>query len=142
MAHLMKVVSGRNSMRLSAILIATGFGLALALPVAGQDNSSAVVQSESAKPLGVVQSGNTTIVFAPADSRDIDAASLRTWGQFADAHPKIAHALAYKPSLMNDGGYLERNPDLGEFFRRHPDVKQAMIENPGNFEAIPPRPGE
>jgi hypothetical protein len=46
-------------------------------------------------------------------------------------------ALAYKPSLMNNAGYLRKNPDLDAFFRTH-----AMAENPGDFEAIPPRPGE
>ena len=142
-------------MHFSPALLAIGFGLVLALPAAGQDNSptqhsssgegnsSPVVnQSESTKPLGVVQSGNTTIVFAPADSRDIDTASLRTWRQFADEHPRVAHALTYRPSLMNDAGYLRKNPDLSEFFQEHPDIKQAMTENPGNFEAIPPRLGE
>ncbi len=99
-------------MPLSAALIVTGFGLVLALPVAGQDTPSAVVQPENTKPLGVVQRGNTTIVFAPADSRDLDIARLRAWGEFADAHPGIARALAYRPSLMNDAGYLRRNPDL------------------------------
>jgi hypothetical protein len=36
-----------------------------------------VIQSEtqSAKPLGVVPRGNTTIVFTPADSRDIEMPS-------------------------------------------------------------------
>jgi hypothetical protein len=135
-------------MRFGAAVIAMGGALVVALALAGQDrlsaqeNSSAAAQPENTNPLGVVKSGNATIVFAPADSRDIDSASLRTWGEFADAHPRIAHALAYKPSLMNDAGYLRRNPDLGEFFRAHPDIKQAMTENPGNFDAIPPRPGE
>ena len=129
-------------MRLSAFLVAAGFGFVFTLPVAGQDNQPGIVQPENAKPLGVVQSGNITIVFAPADSRDIDMVRLRTWGEFADAHPRIARALAYKPSLMNDAGYLRKNPDLDTFFRAHPDIRQAMAENPGNFEAIPPRPGE
>jgi hypothetical protein len=129
-------------MRLSAALIAAGFGLVFTLPVAGQDSQPEIIQPENTKPLGVVRSGNTTIVFAPADSRDIDMARLRTWGEFADAHPRIARALAYKPSLMNDAGYLRKNPDLDAFFRAHPDIRQAMAENPGNFEAIPPRPGE
>jgi hypothetical protein len=129
-------------MRLSAALIVTGFGLVFALPVAGQETPSAVVQQESTNPLGTVQRGNTTIVFAPADSRDLDMNGLRNWGAFAVAHPGIARALAYRPSLMNDAGYLRRNSDLQAFFQAHPDIKQAMLDNPGNFAAIPPRPGE
>ena len=135
-------------MRIGASLIAMGGALVVALALGGQselcaqESPSAAAQPEITKPLGVVKSGNATIIFAPADDRDIDSASLRTWGEFADAHPRVAHALAYKPSLMNDADYLRRNPDLGEFFQAHPDIKQAMTDNPGNFEAIPPRPGE
>jgi len=129
-------------MRLSAALIAAGLSFVFTVPAAGQNSQSEIIRPENAKPLGVVQSGNTTIVFAPADSSDIDVTRLRTWGEFADVHPRIARALAYKPSLMNDAGYLKKNPDLDAFFRSHPDIKQAMAENPGNFEAIPPRPGE
>jgi hypothetical protein len=130
-------------MRWTATLI-TGFSLVLAIPVAGQENPPTVVRSETqnAKPLGVVQSGNTTIVFAPADSRDIDTARLRTWEEFADTHSGIARALAYKPSLINDPHYLKGHPDLDAFFQAHPDIKSAMADNPGNFTAIPPRPGE
>ena len=122
----------------------TGFSLVLAIPVAGQENPPTVVQSETqnAKSLGVVQSGNTTIIFAPADSRDIDTAGLRTWEEFADTHSGIARALAYKPSLINDPHYLKGHPDLDAFFQAHPDIKSAMVDNPGNFTAIPPRPGE
>ncbi len=130
-------------MRLAATLI-TGFSLLLAVPAAGQETPPTVVQSETqtAKPLGAVQSGNTTIIFAPADSRDIDTARLRTWEEFADAHPGIARTLAYKPSLMNDPRYLKGHPELDTFFRAHPDIKSAMADDPGNFAAIPPRPGE
>jgi hypothetical protein len=67
---------------------------------------------------------------------------LHTWQQFADAHPDVASALAYKPKLITDAGYLSRQAELSAFFQAHPDVRNAMIENPGNFVAIPPRPGE
>jgi hypothetical protein len=130
-------------MRLKAALIATGFSLVLILPVSAQENPSSATQSQSANSTGsAVQSGNTTIVFAPADSRDIDSAHLRTWQDFADAHPQIARALAYKPSLINDAHYLKSHPALDTFFEEHPDIKSAMADNPGNFAAIPPRPGE
>ena len=131
-------------MRLKASLIATGFGLVLAIPVAAQDHQTVVVQSQtqSVERFPAVQRGNTTIVFAPADNRDIDTSRFRTWEDFADTHSGIAHTLAYKPSLINDPLYLKGHPDLNSFFQAHPDIKLAMEENPGNFTAIPPRPGE
>ena len=85
---------------------------------------------------------HTTIVFKHADSRDIHTDVLRTWDDFAQAHPKIASTLAYQPSLINDPSYMRRHPSLDAFFQSHPDVKEAMVEDPGNFAAIPPRPGE
>lgn len=128
--------------RWTGALIATGFGLVLTLPVAAQESQSVAVQSESTAPLGTVQSGNTTIVFVPADRSDIDTARLRTWQEFADSHSGIERALAYNPSLINDEHYLKSHPELDQFFQEHPDVKSAMADDPGNFAAIPPRPGE
>jgi hypothetical protein len=96
----------------------------------------------SASALGSVTQGNTTIIFQPADTSDIDLQRMQTWGEFANSHPRIASALAYKPSLISDDGYLNKHPELREFFQAHPDVRDAMVENPGNFVAIPPRPGE
>ncbi len=129
-------------MRWTTVLFATGLGLAFTVPVTAQDSQPVVVQSESAEPVSAVQSGNTTIVFAPADNRDIDTARLQTWQEFADTHAGIERALAYNPSLINDARYLRKHPDLNAFFQQHPDIKIAMADDPGNFAAIPPRPGE
>jgi hypothetical protein len=92
--------------------------------------------------LGSVTNGNTTIVFDAANLSDIDTQALVTWGDFAAAHPSIARALAYRPSLMNDPGYLNKHPDFNAFLQKHPEAREAMAANPGNFNAIPPRPGE
>jgi hypothetical protein len=119
--------SGRNYMRSTATLI-SGLCLIFATAVAGQENSPTIAQSQtkSVKSLGVVQRGNTTIVFASSDNRDIDIARLRTWEDFADTHPGIARTLAYKPALMNDSRYLKGHVDLEAFFQAHPDIKSAM----------------
>ncbi len=84
----------------------------------------------------------TIIDFEPADTRDIHMKHLQIWDDFAQAHPRIASTLAYKPWLMNDPGYLARHPELNAFFQSHPDIKMAMAQDPGDFNAIPPRPGE
>jgi hypothetical protein len=92
--------------------------------------------------LGSVTKGNTTIVFEAANPSDLDSQELKTWDSFAEDHEEIARALAFKPSLINDQRYLQRHPDLNDFFQAHPEVRDAMAANPGNFAAIPPRPGE
>ena|SRR5579863_726467 len=119
--------------RISTLLIA------VALPVAFAAVSAA---AQEGRTLGTVVDGNTTIEFKAADTSEIDAQKLQTWNDFADQHPKIAKDLAYKPELINDDGYAKRHPDLAAFFAAHPDMRQAMAENPGNYNAIPPRSGE
>ena len=76
--------------RLSMAIISILGTLAFALPAVAQDENSAHPEQRPA----VVQSSKT-IVFAPAGTSDIDAGRLRTWGEFAEAHPKIAKSLAY-----------------------------------------------
>jgi len=113
----------------------TGSGMTQMTPAPSESSGSSGV-------LGSVTRGNTTVVFEAANPSDIDSSALTTWDGFAAEHPSIARALAYKPSLMNDPGYLNKHPELSTFFEAHPEVRDAMAANPGNFAAIPPRPGE
>ena len=125
--------------RASMAIISILGTLAFALPAVAQVENSTAAQSGTG--VAVVQ-GNTTIVFAPAGTSNIDASRLQTWDEFAETHPAIAKSLAYNSSLINDSAYLSKHPALDAFFQAHPDIKEAMAENPGNFVAIPPRPGE
>jgi hypothetical protein len=122
--------------RLSSVLAAivlwgglAGTGVAQMAPAPSQESGGGRV-------LGSVTNGNTTIVFQAANMSDIDRQALTTWGDFATAHPSIARALAFRPSLMNDSGFLNRNPQLRAFFQEHPEVRDAMAANPGNFNAV------
>jgi hypothetical protein len=99
-------------------------------------------QASSGRVLGSVTNGNTTVVFEPANNTDIETQPLMTWGEFAADHPAIAHALEYNPSLISDPGYLKKHPDFSAFLQAHPEVREAMAADPGNFNAIWPRPGE
>jgi hypothetical protein len=118
--------------RISTLLIAAVVPVAFAAPSIAQDG----------KTLGTVVNGNTTIEFRAADSSDLDLQQLQTWSAFASEHPEIARELAYKPSLINSDGYTQKHPELAQFFSVHPDIREAMAEDPGNYVAIPPRPGE
>ncbi|MGO9455291.1 MAG: hypothetical protein ACLQDV_30215 [Candidatus Binataceae bacterium] len=117
---------------LSTLLVGIALSVAFAAPSMAQEG----------KTLGVVVSGNTTIEFKAADTSDIDMQKLHTWSDFASQHPKVARELAYKPALINDANYAKKHPELDAFFSAHPDIREAMTENPGNYVAIPPRPGE
>jgi hypothetical protein len=118
--------------RISTLLIAIALPVAFAAPSIAQDG----------RTVGTVVNGNTTTVFKAADSRDIDMHKLKTWNAFASEHPKVASDLAHNSALINDDGYAKKHPQLGAFFSAHPDIREAMAANPGNYVAIPPRPGE
>jgi hypothetical protein len=118
--------------RISTLLIAVVLPIAFAAPSIAQEG----------KTLGTVVNGNTTTVFKAADNRDIDTQRLQTWSAFASEHPKVASELAHNPALINDEGYAKKHPQLGAFFSAHQDIREAMTANPGNYVAIPPRPGE
>jgi hypothetical protein len=128
----------RWSFIFGAVLLCTG----LAGSVRAQESMPSSEESANGKVLGSVTQGNTTVVFEAANSSDIQTQALATWDDFAAEHPAIYHALAYKPSLMDDPGYLSKHPELSTFFQVHPEVRDAMAADPGNFAAIPPRPGE
>lgn len=118
--------------RISTLLIAVAIPVAFAAPSIADEG----------KTLGVVDNGHTQIVFRAADTSDLDMQKLQTWGSFASEHPEIASQLAHKPSLINSDSYAQKHPELQSFFSAHPDIREAMAENPGNYVAIPPRPGE
>lgn len=86
--------------------------------------------------------GNATIEFEPAGSNNIDTANYQTWNEFASDHPEIARAIAYRPKAADDPAFLRKHPALATFYQQHPEVRDALIADPGNFAAIPPRPGE
>jgi hypothetical protein len=114
----------------------------LAGSVIAQVTSAPSLTPSGGPVLGSVTKGNTTVVFEAANPSDLDSQALKTWDSFAEDHEDVARALAFKPSLMNDQRYLQKHPDLNDFFQAHPEVRETMEANPGNFAAIPPRPGE
>jgi hypothetical protein len=118
--------------RIPILLIASAIPLLFAAPSIAQE----------AKTLGVVNNGNKTIVFEAANNSDIAVDKLKAWGDFAAEHPQIASQLAHNNSLINSDAYTKKHPELAQFFSEHPDIREAMAANPGNYVAIPPRPGE
>jgi hypothetical protein len=131
-------------MRVSTLLIEMGLICCLALPAIAQEStpSESVQPKNGAEVLGTVVHGNTTIIFEAAGTHGINSSELKKWDRFAEEHPKIAAVLAYKPSIIDDSNFVNEHPELATFFQAHPDIRDAMKENPGNFVAIPPRPGE
>ncbi len=109
-----------------------------ALGTVGNANPLPIVRGDTT----TINRGNATIVFEPAGNNNIDTAHYQVWNDFASAHPEIARAIAYRPKVVDDPAFLRKHPALATFYQQHPEVRDALIANPGNFEAIPPRPGE
>src|SRR5260221_760959 len=109
--------------RISVLSIAFAFPIAFAAPSIAQEG----------KTLGTVKNGNTTTEFKAADSRDIDTQKLKTWNEFASQHPKVASKLAHNTALINDDAYVKKHPQLSAFFAAHPEIREAMAANPGNY---------
>jgi len=118
-----------------------------AAPPAASSNALGTVEHGNPAPVvhgntTTVQQGNASIIFERAGTHNLDANNYAQWSAFADAHPEIARAIAYHPAVVNDPDYLRKHPALADFYQAHPEVHAALVANPGNFEAIPPRPGE
>ena len=50
--------------------------------------------------------------------------------QFMANHPWIARKLREKPSLANDGDFLNGDPELRDFLNAHPALREAFREHP------------
>jgi len=85
----------------------------------------------------VVQ-GNSTMTFENAHQSDLHMKSLKQWSAFAQEHPKIAHQLANKPTLLSDARYIGKHPELGQLFDDNPGLLAEMKQDPGNFNAVQP----
>jgi hypothetical protein len=90
----------------------------------------------------IAASGNTTIVFEPANDSDLEMGVLTRWSSFAQVHPKIARQLGNRPLLIEDPAYLRKHPELKKLFKDNPNLLAAMKRNPGNFVANLPRSEE
>ena len=81
----------------------------------------------------VASQKHITIVYADAKLDDADVMRLRTWQEFALEHPELIRGVESRPSRITDSGYLKKHPELNVFLTEHPDIKQAMVADPGNF---------
>jgi hypothetical protein len=79
-----------------------------------------------------------TIAYEEAKLDDADVSRLRAWHEFAQEHPDVSRELGSRPSRLTDSEYLKKHPQLDAFLTLHPDVREAMVADPGNF-VVPAR---
>ena len=111
-------------MKRLALPFALGFGVCLvvlASPARGQER--------------VVHSGNTEIVFEPANASDIPIDRYKAFDEFANDHPDVVKMLSRNSKLANNPRFLKKHTELASFFEQHPDIKSDFLANPGNYVA-------
>ena len=116
--------------RMAILASAVALAFATVFPAVAQTTDS---QSGSEKVLGTVVDGNKTTEFQAAGTKTVDMNSLQTWTDFAASHPGVARSLGANPSLITDAAFLGKHPELAAFFTAHPDIRDAMVANPGNY---------
>ncbi len=112
-------------MKRLALPFVLGFGvclIVLASPARGQER--------------VVRTGNTEIVFAPADSTDIPIDRYKAFDEFANDHPDLVTTLSRNPRLANNPRFLKKHAELAMFFNQHPEIRTDFLANPGNYVGV------
>jgi hypothetical protein len=108
-----------------------GSSLVIALALGG----TAMAQESNANVLGTIKEGNTTIVFEQASSRDLPIKQYQDWEEFAQNHPGIVVQLRHHPALVRSDAWVRKHQALDNFFNEHPELRETMERNPGNFVA-------
>lgn len=114
------------------------FAIASAALLAGTALGQESVTGSSPRVLGTVEHGNTTIVFESANNSDLNLDQFKTWEEFAARNPEIARELGRYPRLLTEHSWIKEHPELDALLSSNPELREAMVRNPGNF-VLPPR---
>jgi hypothetical protein len=55
------------------------------------------------------------------------------FGEFLNAHTRLAQQLSKDPSLVKNQEYMKDHPELQSYLDAHPEVKQELMQNPQGF---------
>jgi hypothetical protein len=66
---------------------------------------------------------------------DLNTAELAAFDEIANANPRMARRLAANPHLANSASFLNRWPELKDFFTKYPGSKNRFLDDPGNYLA-------
>ncbi len=118
--------------RISAVLV-SALAAGIFTATVWAQTSPEFVPADAPVPPGAILDGHKIIVAEPARLNDTELNSHRAWHDFAEGHPEIVADLAKHPTLAGNRDYRKKHHDFNQFLAVHPDLRQAMIANPGNF---------
>ena len=107
------------------------YGFAV-LAVAGFAAVPAFAQDPGARVTGVVQRGNTTIVFEQSNA-GLNLDQLSAFSQVAASDPGMASKLARNPRLVDNQSFVAQHPALNEYLEKYPNARADIVSNPGNY---------
>jgi hypothetical protein len=110
---LQEVMNMRRTLSLSVALLLTG---GLAAPAFAQPTPQVIISHEMTND-------------------DLNIAELAAFDQVANANPRMARRLAANPRLVNSDSFLNRWPELKNFFDKYPGSKDRFLDDPGNYLA-------
>ena len=64
---------------------------------------------------------------------DTTRGELARFDQFLDGHPEVARELRRDPSLVDNQEYEKNHPELQAYLADHPQIREAIKENPNAF---------
>jgi hypothetical protein len=81
-------------------------------------------------PEGFMQQENR---FARADGQDFDRDHLASFHDFLGGHSDVAQDMSRDPSLVKNPDYLQNHPDLNNYLKANPGVRDDLTQNPQSF---------
>jgi hypothetical protein len=103
-----------------------------ALAIAALVAVPAMAQEASSGVTGVVQEGNTTLVFERGNA-GLKLDQLSAFNKVTETDPSLASALAKKPSLVDDDAFVAKHPALAQYLQQFPGARADIRDNPGNY---------
>ncbi len=102
-----------------------GFAALVSIRVCAQESTSSQV-------VGVVERGNTTIVFERSNA-GLDLDRLSAFSQVASSDPTLARKLAKNPSLVRNEKFISEHLTLQQYLEKYPSAREDIVANPGNY---------
>jgi hypothetical protein len=65
--------------------------------------------------------------------RDSSRERMASFGEFLGGHERIKQDVSKDPMVVRNREYVENHPDLSDYLKAHPDVKQDWTANPHEF---------
>jgi hypothetical protein len=71
--------------------------------------------------------------FARADNRSFDRDHLASFHDFLGGHSDVARDVSHDPTVVKNPDYLQNHPDLNNYLKANPGVRDDLMQHPQSF---------